>query len=228
MSCVKSRINIIIGKAFGEQFTIGRVGSNSLASPPDYTVQDQTPNTVATAKFLVETAPDSFSQINASDVEFFSVNGKNGYLQSGDILTPTGATFTITGVRTTMPKTTVLSLLPGGTAVSFKTTRTGSIYNGTTLLYSNIVFDYLPRSAFPGQPLNREIESSLGVPTLQVVTYKRNLVTNINDAEGLFLYQTDAPAAGPDIVWTISQVLELNLDDSRGIMILSLKRDLTN
>lgn len=196
----------------GEQCTLGRVGASTLSAVPDYTVQDQTPFIIRTGKWQLEPARPKFSNQDAAG-EWYTIKGKRGVLQPGDILTPTGKT-----APTTTPPVTFISQHYFGAALGLKTARTGDIYNGNTIIFHNIAFDYLPETQYPGSPLDREVQSSLGVPTLQVVMFKRpTLRTAIQDPEGLFLYQTDTAV---QVVWEIKALTELTY-----VYILNLERN---
>ncbi len=60
------------------------------------------------------------------------------------------------------------------------------------------------------------MQASLGVPSIQIVTYQKPLWTNIRDAEGLLLYQIDSD---PNLVFEIVQVNEFG-----NIQIYDVKR----
>lgn len=208
----------IFGFVAGEQCQVLRVGSSSKSDSPDFTVVDQTPNEIAKYKFYVETTSDKYAMFGANNVEWFTLKGKRGVLQPGDLLAPTG----VTPFPSTTPIVTFLSYMPMGIAVGMKTNRVGALYNGPLLVYSNIYFDYLPRSSYPGAPLDREVESSLGTASNQAVMFTRVLDTTIRDSVGMFLYQTDTT---PTIKWSITNTTELNAGNGTGIIILDLKAD---
>ncbi len=206
------------GNRFGEQVSIQRVGVSTRTQAPDFTVVDQTPNEIAKYKFYVESGSSKYAMVNAPAVEWYVLKGKRGILRPGDFITPTGAT----PFPSTTPNITYFNQLPVGICIGFKTQRLGAIYNGNTLLYNNIKFDYLPASAFPGTPLDREMEASLGVPSMQAVFFKRVLTTLTQDEAGLFLYQIDTT---PNIIWEITNVVELRAGAGAAIQICDMKRN---
>lgn len=202
------------GKRFGQVCTIGRVGTNNPALDPDYSVFDQDPYGIGCGKYYIETTSNRFAQTKASNVEWYAIKGNRNPLKVGDILQPdrTGC------MLSTTPDVTFVYTFPQGSCFGFKSTRVGAIYNGSTALFTNIRFEYLPTSSFPGAPLNRELEASLGVPSIQAVTFNKPLWTSTRDAEGLLLYQTDTT---PNLIWEIVQV---NTFDN--ILILDMKRSM--
>lgn len=196
------------GRKYGNSFSISSI---------DYTASDQAPTIVDYDKYYVETVTDAYAMTQA-DAEFYRVDGlRLGKLQPGYLLRCTKSTYS----ADTTPDLTVVSYKGLGTTLAIKTTRIGAIYNGPVLLYDNIRYDYLPRTNFPGAPLNREIEASTGVPTVQVTMFNRDLWTNTQDAEGLYLYQTDS---SPNLVWLITDVTELKIDGTATILMMTLKR----
>lgn len=197
------------GDKFGNSFTISSV---------DYTATDQAPVLVNSGNYYVETISDAYAMTDA-DAEFFRIDGQVNKLRPGYVLKCTKSY-----AFDTTPDLTIINYKPFGTVVGFKTTRVGAIYNGPVKIFDNIRFDYQPRTNFPGAPLNREIEASTGVPTVQVVMFKRDLWSTTRDAEGLYLYQTDTT---PNIVWLITDVTELKLDDTSDILVMTLKRATT-
>jgi hypothetical protein len=193
---------------YGQQFYQGRVGNNVT---PDYSVLDQTPINVGLAKYWVETSPARWSQFKAPGVEWFRIIGNTRPLKVGDILT------TVNPNSDTTPIITVSQFSPRKACMGFKTNRLGAIYNGSNLIFNNIQFDFLPNSSYPGAPLDREVEASINIPSVQACTFTKPFWTVIRDAEGLFLYEIDR---NPQIVWEISMVTPLGC-----IYIMDLKRN---
>lgn len=204
------------GIKHGEPVSLRRVGATSISQNPDFTVQDQTPNEVGKFKFYVEASTARWSMANNSDVEWYAIKGKRSILKPGDLIVPLHTM----SYPSTSPSITYFNQFPTGSVWGFKSTRLGAIYNGTTLVYDNIYFDYLPRSSFPGAPLDREMESSLGVPSVQAVMFERVLTTNLRDEEGLYLYQKDT---NPQVIWVITNVTPSQAGSSAGLMVLDLK-----
>jgi hypothetical protein len=205
MSC-DSQVQFAFRK--GSRFNIERVGN---LTTPDYTVLNQAASTVFTSKFWVETTPVKWSVTKAPNVEWFRVIGNRNLFQIGDLITPLDPTIDST------PTITITQKMPYKTVLGMKTSRFGSIYNGTIPVFENIMFDFLSKSSFPGAPLDREIAGSLNIPAMQAVIFNRQLWTPTMDAEGLFLYEIDR---SPQIVWEIAMVTSLG-----NIQILDLKRN---
>lgn len=193
------------GAKYGEECTVSRVGSSVLSTPSDYSVANQSPNIVYTAKFYLKQGTNRYPTVKIPDVEIYTVVGK-GVLKTGDIISPAG----VSGFTSTSPIVTIFSKVPIGDYFGFKTDKVGSIYHGDDVIFSNIKFSYMSRSSFPGAPLDREIKASMNIPAIQVATYTRPLRTSIRDAQGLLLHQTDVT---PNVVWEIVSVTTLsNID----------------
>ncbi len=201
-------------KYFGQKY-----GQRCSISTINYSASSQTPVVRDYSKYYLETVTDQYSNTAMADAEFFRVDGNKTKIAPGDLLHCTRETG-----YSNIPDVTILSFNRLGACMAIKTTRVGAIYNGFDPIYTDIRFDYLPRSSFPGQPLNREIATSLGIPTVQAVMFNRDLWTPIRDAEGLYLYQTDVT---PNIVWTIISVTQCKLDEDSEALLLTLKRETT-
>lgn len=181
----------------GRELLAKIAGQRCTVSTPDYTAQDQTPVLQRTVKLKYETTGPRLAQVKAPNVEWYTIFGRLSYFQAGDVIQAVADRYT------TSPRITVLNYSPFEEVISFKTSRTGNILNGRNLVYENVYFEIIAGSLYPGSPFEREMKSSLGVPSTQAVMYMRDLTTATRDAEGLYLVETDV---SPEVTWVIQQV----------------------
>lgn len=196
----------------GRKHLASIIGQRVTVSRPDYTAVDQTPVLVRNILAKVETCTPRYSQSKIPNCEYYAFFGDILPVESGDVIT------VVPGQKSTTPTVTIESFSPGEECVGIKTTRVGSIRNGTEDVYTNVRFDFLPGSNYPGSPLQRQLQNELGVPSTTVVMYFRDLATNTRDAEGLFLVETDV---SPEVRWRIEQVNRYN-----NVMQMVLERDI--
>lgn len=185
-----------------------RVGATAA---PDYSVQDHEPIELAQRKYLLQPASPRFSEIKLANMEIYRVIGNTCPLEAGDILEH------VATERSTRPAITVYQITSGAACLAFKTDRVGNICHGTEIIYENIKFAFLPSTDFSGRGLNREITDSLGIPSVEAITFKKDLYTSNMDGEGLYLQVTDAE---PNLRWVIANIVELGY-----AQVLTLKRD---
>jgi hypothetical protein len=170
-----------IGLRYGQQCNVYR--------PPLGATVDQTPTLIYSGKIKVEISTSRLSQALGSGIEHYTIFGRRDLFQKGDIIVPTG------GSNTTTPPVTIASYSPLEECIGFKTSRIGAIKNGTDNVFTNIYFDFVMDSNYPGSALNKELKDSLGVPSLQAIMFNRTLHTSTRDEEGLILYETDTPVS---------------------------------
>lgn len=194
-----------------------RVCATGSTGTVDYTLVNQTPVELATRKYIIKPSSPRWSEVRLANMEIFRISAGNTCpLKPGDILALDNS---VTG---TQPPITIYQKTPGNATLGFKSDRIGAIFNGNiaatgNALYTNIKFAFLPSTDYPGKPLNREFKDTMGVPSVEVVTFKKDLYTTTFDAEGLYLVQTDCT---PNIIWTIRNVVEHGY-----VQVLTIERD---
>lgn len=195
--------NVYLAEIAGQNFSVRR---------PDYTITNGTPTVVHTQKkFKCEKTGPRLGQPGYSGVEYYAIFGNRNLFSPGDLLVPLEST-------SSTPIVTVLSYSPLEECVGFRTSRLGEIRNGTTVIYSNVYFDFISSSAFPGAQLNREVESSLEIPSKKITIYKRNLATLTRQDEGLLFVEMDTDEKKR---WKIEQI-----DDVGNMSVLIVKEAL--
>jgi hypothetical protein len=191
---------------YGKLTNLLRVGSTAVS---DYTVLNQTPIQVLQSIWLVQPSTIKWSEVKLRNMEIFRVAGTVCQIQPGDIIQ------TDPSAAVTIPTITIYQ--NGLGTFGFKSDRVGDIRNGANLVYQNIQFAYLPSSDYPGKPLDREFKDTMALASVEVIIYKRNLRSSVQDVEGLYLHQTDT---APEVRWVIQSSLEYG-----NCQVLTLKRD---
>jgi hypothetical protein len=175
------------GLIFGQPVSISTV---------DYTAQDQTPVLkYAQRKYKTEVRGPSLVQTPLPNASYYCVHGEYDGINPGDIILPLRA-------DSDTPRLTFISKSPFEEMTAFRTSRLGAIYNGSTLLYDNIYFEYATTVNYSDKPIHNKVLASDGTPTNQIIMYTRDLRTSGYDTEGLLFYdKTD----NPNTVWVIQQ-----------------------
>lgn len=165
---------------------------------PNYALTDTTLSAanlvIANLYVKAEKAGSRLAIPSVSGLEYYAVFGDLRYMLPGDILVPQESS-------SSTPKLTFLNKSPVEEAVAFETNRTGSIRNGSEVLFTGIPFEFMSGSGFPGSPLQRELESSLGIPTRKIVIWERALQTATRDSTGLLFVEDESP----NVRWTIKE-----------------------
>lgn len=165
-----------IGRKIGQPFIVYEI---------DYTATDQTPEERVRDKYYVAKTSARYAFTDNSDVELFRVTGNRVGVEIGDLFVCNDSTYNST------PPVTALDHGPNHTFTAFKTDRVGDIMNGDDVVFENIRFSFVPNSEYVGQPLNRAVKGSIGVPSIIAVTFKKALDTTYMSAGGLHLHVTD-------------------------------------
>lgn len=178
---------------------------------PDYTATDQTPVLRFNSKRMkVERSGPRFAQPGYADVEYYCIFGDRNTFRSGDMLFPKAGSST--------PPVTILNFSPIEECVGFRTGRICKIVNGLNEdVFTNVYFDFIGES-FPGAELDREVRSSLKIPSTRAVLWKRDFQTTTRNAEGLMLIEIDGLT---ETRWLIQQT-----DATGNMVVLFLKRAL--
>lgn len=171
----------------GELLSIGRVNYNQV---------DGTPTITTGFRCRIEKTTHRLTQPALSGTENYALFGDLDLIQPGDLLISQDST-------SSTPISTFVSVSPVTEAVSIRMNRTGAIYNGQDALYTNIKFEFLTGTTFPGSPLERELNASLAVPSLKAVMWERDLVSDTHDSTGLIFKETDA---SPNVRWQIKEI----------------------
>lgn len=170
------------GSKFGQPCNIRRI---------DYTASDQVGTIVdSTKRYYLAKTGDQWATFQNAEVEEYRISGDFNAIQLGDVIEPQAEN----GWTSTTPKITVLAMAPNHGTFGFKTDRIGKISNGSTDIYTNILFSFIPDSDYIGKPLNREIAASLGIQSTEIAIYSRpQLESSLRDSEGLLFTVTDGP-----------------------------------
>lgn len=178
------------GQIFGQPLSIYSV---------DYSAQDQTPTLLHTKKkYKVEVAGPRFAQTPLPNASYYCIHGEYDTVNPGNVILP---------LRTdsSTPRITVLSKSPFEEIVGFRTSKLGAIYNGQTLVYDNVYFEFCTTNNYPNKPNHPRVFASEEIPTNQIVMYLRDLRTTSMDTEGLLIVEY----ANPNVTWKIQQVTDV-------------------
>ena len=185
---------------------------------PDY----ETPNysegeIIAPRKiYKVERTTNRLAQPTYTNLELYAVFGDRSLIQAGDVLIPLDP-------KSTTPIVTLVNISDQEECLGFRTNRIGAIRNGTKDLFTNVRFDFVGEG-FPASPLEREIKTSLEIPTKKINIFTRDLDKNnlneVYDNEGLLFIETDIEE---QTRWRIETV-----DEIGNLMVLICKEATTS
>jgi hypothetical protein len=188
---------------------------------PDYTIADNTPETIAyNVAYRCDPSTPVYAEPKFTNVDFFSIFGDRDILQSGDMFekaTPDGMSSIIT----------MSHFGPIKEMVGFRTTRIGKLCDTLDeIIYSPVYFDFLG-TGYLATTLNRKIEDSTRIPSTRAIIYKRENIFRLRTQ----LIETDSSVmitnADGDIVPYQRKWLIEEIDQSGNLMILNLSNNLS-
>lgn len=176
------------------QTRLGELGGQECSIyRPDYTVVDNSLGSPLNTnkKYKVEIAGPRFAQRSFTNVAYVAIFGNRNLIQAGDVIVPTES-------GSSTPALTVLNISPIEEAVGFFTERIGKITLNTTDptkdIYTNIRYQWVSGSGFPGSAFTDQLRASLAVPIQKVVLYSRDNISPENvdyEVQGMYFVETD-------------------------------------
>lgn len=187
------RSQIELAKRYGQRFGLYR---------PNYSAVDNSLVFVQNIKLKAEKTGPRLTQGEVARAEYYAVFGNYLKLQKGDVLVPIES-------HTTTPKLTIISYSRFEETVAVRLNRTGAIYRDLQdpPVYTNVLFDWIADSGFPGSTLAENIAGSLAIPTRKMITYTRDNIRPemyLNgEVQGMYFVETDGNGT---VTWDIKLV----------------------
>ena len=188
------------GDVFGQPMNISSVNYNQV---------DGTPVLKSAQRIKMEKTKPLLVQGEFRGIEYYSIYGYRNLYNPGDVITPTDP-------NTSTPICTVISYSPAEEATCMRTSNTGSIYNGTIALYTNVLYELQAEGQTTAPPEN-VIEVERPGLKHKFAIFKRDLNTSLIEEQGLIFIEDGLPATSR---WVVTHI-----DERGNVLLLDCKKD---